>query len=73
MSGRATTTVRNLATGDIAEYTQPPERAVVLAYHQLTLNDCNWWEYPEPEPLLLEGKHTFSCGDWCAAKQERGA
>lgn len=59
------TTVRNLATGEIRQYSQPPEKAVVLAFYQSKRN-MNWWAYPDWSVLFGPSGKTVFRGDWAA-------
>jgi len=61
--------VINLDTGEMLLYMGiSPKRAVALAYLQRELRNHNWWN-PLPEDLpLVEGKRTWSCGNWSALK-----
>jgi hypothetical protein len=64
--------VVNLETGKtVATYTFSPKEAVKVAYVQFVLNDWNTFNYDDPKlaakiPKLCIGKHTVSCGDFCA-------
>lgn len=60
--------VFNLATGKYqAIYTLNPREAVIAAYAQCTMKDWNTWEYETKYgAMVIEGKHTAACGDFCA-------
>ncbi len=60
--------VLNLMSESEQYYTCDPRSAVICAYAQ-SLNDWNTWDYEKKYGnLVLEGKYTFSCGDFCAKK-----
>ena len=62
-------TVLNLLTGNKQEYSCSPKEAVIAAYAQ-SLNDWNTWQYVERyNNLIIEGKHSFCCGDFSALKE----
>jgi len=60
------TRVMNLETGEIAEYSLPPDEAVICAYAQFTRKDNNTFGYWKYEELLDYGHYTVTCGSWCA-------
>ncbi len=61
-------TVLNLSTGDYQIYTCDSRTAVLSAYAQ-SLGNWNTWEYERLYGhLLLEGEHSWNCGDFSALK-----
>lgn len=65
------TTVINLKTGEEYEYTLPPRQAVLVAWFQHTKKDYNWWDYSiRRKPLIINGKFSWLCDDWCALKRK---
>lgn len=66
-----TTTVYNLKTGEKVIYSLLPRKAVLMAWFQFTQKDMNWWDYSQRrKPLIINGKHSWLCGDWCALKRK---
>jgi hypothetical protein len=66
------TVVRNLRTGQRAEYSCPPRASVLAAFAQLEAGDWHTWEYAERYgSLVRESPLCFSCGDWAAFKDGR--
>ncbi len=64
------TVVKNLADGTEQIYTCSPSAAVIAAYAQ-SKGDYNTWEYAERYgALLVEGEHTFGCGDFATLKHK---
>ena len=62
--------VLNLSTLQEQIYTCTPKEAVIAAYAQ-SLNDWNTWQYEERYgKMVLEGKYSFSCGDFATLKLE---
>ena len=61
--------VLNLSTQQEQVYTCSPKEAVIAAYAQ-SLGDWNTWDYAEKySNLVMEGKVSFSCGDFAAMKE----
>ena len=61
-------TVFNMSTGLEQVYSCGAKEAVVCAYAQ-SLNDWETWNYTDKYGhLLVEGKHSFGCGDFSALK-----
>lgn len=62
--------VINLKTDEALYYSQMlPKQAVINAYAQ-SRKDGNTWGYQQYEPLVQEGKHTYSIDDWCVLKAQ---
>jgi hypothetical protein len=61
------TTVINLSTGDEMVYCLPAKEAVKNAFWQFERKNYNTWEYPELQ--VVEGKYSYSCGDYAALKE----
>lgn len=59
------TLARNLTTGQVLSYDQPPEKAVVLAFYQ-SRHNYNWWSYNDWSVLYGPSGRTVSRGDWTA-------
>jgi hypothetical protein len=63
------TTVWNVSTGEpVAEYTLPPDQAVICAYEQLTCNNWYTWRYIDPSQHLgyRRTEHGHCCHDYWA-------
>ena len=64
-------TVINLVTQEKQVYSCTPREAVIAAYAQ-SQTDWNTWQYKDRyDNLVIEGKLTFSCGDFSAFKDGR--
>jgi hypothetical protein len=59
------TTVFNLSTGDVKQYSLPPREAVIAAWEQEKRN-YNTWDYGKSKAPLTIGNKTIAAGDWCA-------
>ena len=61
--------VLNLSTQQEQVYTCSPKEAVIAVYAQ-SLGDWNTWDYAEKySSFVMEGKVSFSCGDFAAMKE----
>lgn len=66
------TRVLNLSTQQELIYTCTPIEAVMAAYAQVEKKDYNTWDYyVRYADLVVSGKHSVSCGDWCALLQSK--
>lgn len=60
-------TVLKLGTGEEQVYCGISPKEAVIAAHAQSRNDWNAWDYAERYgELVVYGKRTVSCGDFCA-------